>query len=243
MISYLTSNLKNYIKENDKKIAKKLDNTNDIIEQLIKDIKSYKGLLMIASNPDDYEKLDMYINLMKDSLLLSGIPKFDNYYVLDNRTIDKAEEYINNSSLIILSGGHTYTEKQFFDKLHLNKLLEGYSGVVLGISAGTVNMAESVFNSPESSDDLYLPMEYEGLGLTTINAEPHFEINEEYFIDFDYVQRDIVLKESKNRDIIGLVDGSHIRVDNNINTLYGEGYKITNGKIDKICDNGNSIML
>ena len=38
-------------------------------------------------------------------------------------------------------------------------------------------------------------------------------------------------------------DGSYIEIEDNRTTLYGEGYLVRNGRIDKICENGESLDL
>lgn len=52
----------------------------------------------IASNPDDYEKVDIYAALIFNGLKLSGI-SFSEYFILDNRTKNNASEYIKKQML------------------------------------------------------------------------------------------------------------------------------------------------
>lgn len=238
MICYLVSNLKNYEKIDGVKYPKEIDNTNGIVDQLKDDITDSKGLLMIASDPADIEKTNYYLDLMKKSLLKSNI-SFDSYESLTNETKDRTQILIDNASFIVLGGGHTYTQKKFFDEIKLDKLLKNFNGVILGISAGTVNMAKDVFNSPECYEDLNDEQIYTGLGFTNINAEPHFVLDDSSFEEGEVIQRNSVLKESFNRRIIGLPDVSHIRN----NTLYGLGYEIKDGNIKQICESGKSTMI
>ena len=50
----------------------------------------------------------------------------------------------NGTDLIILAGGHVPTQNRYFQEINLKSLLKNYQGVILGISAGTMNSAETV---------------------------------------------------------------------------------------------------
>ena len=104
-------------------------------------------------------------------------------------------------------------------------------------------MAVDVFNSPEEKEESE-PVFFEGLGLTTINIEPHFEYDDTNFNDKEKYQRDAIINESYNRPIYGQCNGSHIFInEDNVAIAYGETYLILNGKIDKICDNQKSASI
>ena len=125
----------------------------------------------------------------------------------------------------------------------LKKYLKDVDSVIVGISAGSINSAGDVYNSPESDEDLNNSPYLKGLGLTTINIEPHFILEN---LNDDYnkkLQRNAIIKESYNRTIIALTDGAYILQTNNECKLYGESYKIKNGIIDKICDNDECVIL
>jgi len=99
-------------------------------------------------------------------------------------------------------------------------------------------MADDVFNSPEEMEKSE-PVFFKGLGLTDINAEPHFMLDDTNFDESENYQRNAILSESNNRKIYGQCNGSHILIDNDGNaTIYGETYLISNGQISLICENG-----
>lgn len=235
---FLVSNLLNYKKINGENIPTEINNENGIVDSLKESLPIRDSIVFIASDPNNYEKVDKYSNVTFKSFELSGIA-FDNYYTLDNRNADKAKELIENSNMIFLSGGDTLTQNEFFKSIKLKELLKDYKGTILGVSAGAINLANIAYDSPETILDIDKPHIFEGLGKTEINVEPHFILNTTNFNEDELAQRNEILKESKNRDIYALIDGSHITIENNNSTLHGEGYLIKDETITQLSTIGN----
>lgn len=105
---------------------------------------------------------------------------------------------------------------------------------IVGISAGAINSADIVFNSPEEDNDLSNPYILVGLGLTEFNIEPHFDIHND-----NILQMKSILDESYKRVIYGLPDGSYIVG----NKVYGRCYKIYQGNIEIICNDNECFLL
>ena len=57
------------------------------------------------------------------------------------------------------------------------------------------------------------------------------------------VVEDIVFKDSFRHDIIAMNNGTFIVIENGKHTLYGEAYRIKDGKMEQICQNGMSVIL
>ena len=237
MIKILMSDFKHYHKLNGEKIANELDNSNGIVNQIKNSLNGNNAILFIASSPDDKEKIELYSKLLFEGLKLSGV-SFKEYLVLDSSTVDKTKEYIDKANMIFLSGGDTYIQNEFFKRINLREKLEKFNGLIIGQSAGAINMANDVFNSPEEMEKSE-PVFFQGLGLTNINIEPHFVLDDSNFDESEKYQRNAVLSESNNRKIYGQCNGSHILIDNDGNvTIYGKTYLISNGQISLACENG-----
>ena len=239
---FLASSIGGVKKENGNKIPIKFFENNDFLKNLKKIIKNNKKFVLVASNPDNYERNDLFLQMDIEALKLSGLT-FEEYLVLDGRGKKNITSILKDCDLIFLCGGNTLTQNKFFNSINLKKYLKDIDSVIVGISAGSINSAEDVYNSPESDEDLNNSPYLKGLGLTIINIEPHFILENQ---NDDYnkkLQRDAILKESYNRAIIALTDGAYILQTNNECKLYGESYKIKNGIIDKICDNDESVVL
>lgn len=243
MIRILASDFNNYEKVNGKKITYPMNNINGIVDQLKMNLKETKKVVFVASDINDlHEKVLSYANVFFDSMKMVGI-NFSEYYILDGENKDNAFEYINDADLVFLCGGSTYNQHLFFETINLKSLLRSYNGVVMGQSAGALNMAINVFNSPEEQENSE-PIYFDGLGLTDINIEPHFMYNTSNFDDNENYQRDIIIKESYNKCIYGQCNGSHIYIDNNnVASIYGETYLIYNGIVECICKDGESLLI
>ncbi len=243
MIRILASDFGNYKKVNGEKITLPMSNENGIVDQLKANLNGRSKVVFVSSDINSTpEKVWPYARVFFDSMKMVGIT-FDQYLIVDGTNCDKAREYIGGADLVFLCGGDTYSQHQLFEKINLKQILSSYSGIVLGQSAGSLNMAADVFNSPEEKEESE-PIFYEGLGLTTINIEPHFKLDDTNFDDKEKYQRDAVIKESYNRPIYGQCNGSHIFInEDDVATIYGETYLIMNGKIEKICDNQKSLII
>lgn len=239
---FLTSNIGGVKKENGNKIPIKFFENNKLLKNLKKYIKSSRKFVLIASDPDNYERNDLFLQMDIKALKLSGLI-FEEYLVLDGRAKENITTMLEDCNLIFLCGGNTLTQNTFFNSICLKEYLKNIDSVIVGISAGSINSAVDVYNSPESDDDLNNSPYLKGLGLTTINVEPHFLLEDSSDNYNKKLQRNAILKESYNRTIIALTDGAYILQTNNECKLYGESYKIKNGVINKLCDNNECVIL
>ena len=243
MIKILASDFGNYEKVNGEKIIHPISNENGIVDQLRESLKDKNKVVFISSDISSTpESVSPYAKIFFDSMKMVNII-FNEYLIIEGTNYEKASEYIGGADLVFLCGGDTYNQHKLFLKMNLKQILCHFSGVVIGQSAGALNMAVNVFNSPEEKEESE-PIFYEGLGLTDINIEPHFKLDDASFNDKERYQRDVIIKESYNRVIYGQCDGSHIFInENNMATIYGRTYLISNGKIEKICDNHKSLSI
>ena len=120
--------------------------------------------------------------------------------------------------------------------------MQDFDGIIIGQSAGSINLAESVYNSPEEGNESE-PIYFEGLGLSNINIEPHFVLDTTGFDEMQMYQRKHQLEESKKRPLYALCDGSHIlEIDESI-VVYGKAFLIKDGSIVQICNDKQSFDI
>jgi len=200
-------------------------NNKDLIIELKRELKGYSNLVFICSTPDSYEKTEMYASLIAKSLSLSGI-KFDMVDIIDDRNWLFTKSLTSNADLIVLMGGDPLCQIEFFDNIELKDKLKNYKGIILGISAGTINMAVNAYCSKDSNIDN--SHYYDGLGLTNLNIEPHFDMKDSKRI------KEILLEDCKKQPFIALDDDSFIIVKGNTGRIFGSAYYFKEGEYKKI---------
>lgn len=199
----------------------------------------------ICSNPQDHEGTDKYGWIMRELLEGTGL-KIASFNLLDGRNADKAQELINDSDLLILTGGHVPTQNRFFREIGLKDMLKAFDGIIIGISAGSMNCAETVYAQPEEAGEAVDPA-YEkfipGLGLTNIMLVPHYQMTKDYLVDGLRLYEDITFGDSWGRRIYVLVDGSYLYIHNGVQELRGEAYVVENGVMTRISAVGDTIIV
>lgn len=201
--------------------------------------------LYVCSDPEDEESTDLYGASMAESLERVGFA-FSSYDVLDGRTADQADRLIADADLIILAGGHLPTQNAFFQDIGLKELLQGFDGVLMGISAGSMNSAEVVYSHPELEGEAVDP-DYQrflpGLGLTNVNIIPHYNTVAGTMLDGLDLFEDIAIPDSVDHMFFALPDGSYILSIEGRETLYGEAYLIHDGIMEQISEEGDILPL
>ena len=147
---------------------------------------------------------------------------------------------------MVLSGGHVPSQNRFFKEIGLKDRLADFDGLLIAWSAGSMNCADIVYAGPELEGEAIDP-NYErwisGLGLTRINIFPHFQSLRNEWLDGLRLIEDITFEDSMGHEIIALNDGTYITIEDGVTTLFGEAYRIKDGKMELICQNGMSIVL
>ena len=217
---------------------------NDFLDNLRSCLPPDPRCLFICSNPDSPYLTDKFGYEMAKAFEEAELA-FSDFRVLDRRTQKDAQLLIWESDLIILAGGHVPTQNAFFQEIGLREMLENYQGVVMGISAGTMNSAERVYAQPEEAGESdpdfqrFLP----GLGITEVNVLPHYQQVKDYLLDgkrrFEYV----TYADSMGECFFAFVDGTYLLIDEGQTWLYGEAYCIQDGQIEQISEVGDVVIL
>ncbi len=252
-----------------------LDEKNGFVDNLKRYWKPEMKGLIIASSPDRYERNDEMCDFFGRAFHNSGVPvaglsgrwkegagdtsgcspqnagacagdMYGRFDVWDYRTAECSREALMGYDVIVLSRGHVPTEHAYFQELHLRELLEGFPGIVIGISAGTMNSADVVYVQPEKPGESVDPgfkRFVKGLGLTAINVLPHYHMVRDCMLDGKRLMEEITYPDSMGRRFIALEDGSYILIADGQSRLYGRAHLIADGKIFLICDDGQSMMI
>lgn len=222
-----------------------LNPANGFASELLKAVPRPCRGLAICSNPDDHERTDFYCGSVREGFEVSGVV-FADYQILDGRNQGKATELVQNADLIIFMGGHVPTQNRFFAEIHLRELLKDYEGIIIGISAGSMNSADVVYAQPELEGEAVSP-DYQkflpGLNLTKTMILPHYQKNKDDVVDGLRIYEEIAYPDSMGRKFYVLPDGSYLYICDGREELRGEAWLIEDGVMRKISEDGDVVVL
>ena len=221
-----------------------LSPANGFIDNLKASLPPKPRALFVCSNPDTPGETDNFGRDICGAIVEAGIA-VSKWTVLDGRNEKDAQLLIWQSDLIVLAGGHVPTQNLFFQKIGLAKLLKNYQGVILGISAGSMNCARRVYAQPEEPGESRPDFRrfYPGLGLSEINILPHYQQVKDRMIDGKRLFEDVTYIDSIGNNFLSLVDGSYVLERGGETTLYGEAYAMTDGKFFQISHEDEIVPL
>ena len=222
-----------------------LNAANGFADELRRRVPADCRALFISSDPDGHARTDFYSASVRSCFEAAGF-HFMRFDVLDGRNADRAAALVRESNLLVLSGGHVPTQNRFFRRIGLKALLRGFSGVLIGISAGSMNSAETVYAQPElegeALDPAYLRF-LPGLGLTETMLLPHWQYVRGTVLDGLRVCEDITLPDSRGRCFYAIPDGTYLLIENGKETLHGEACRIRDGVIERIAGDGETVLI
>ena len=221
-----------------------LNPENGFLDNLRSALPAHPRALFICSERDGYGFTDGFSRDFAEAFREADLELRD-YATLDGRNPEKAQQLIWRSDLIILMGGHVPTQNRFFQEIKLDQLIRNFQGVVLGISAGSMNAAERVYAQPEApgesvaSFQRFLP----GLGLTKLNILPHYQQAKDYTLDGMRLYEDVTFADSMGECFYSLVDGTYLLIEDGMTMLYGESYRLQDGVMEKISETGEIVLF
>ena len=223
-----------------------LSNKNHFVDRLKGDWKPHSRCVLIASEPDDAKFNSAMAKTYLECFNRSGL-SMDSIDVLDRRE-PKTVEILDRFDVVILAGGHVPTENAWFHQIRLREHLQHFRGIVIGISAGTMNCAEVVYAQPEEEGEAVNPHYQrflEGLGLTKTKVIPHYNQTIDAVLDGKWLFQDITFPDSMGESFYCLTDGAYIRKDTKTKKemLYGEAYLISDGEIGMISKTGGEFEI
>lgn len=218
-----------------------LNPDNQLLDRLYAVLPQNPRVLFVASNPEDHAGTCRFGADVFCAFAEADIT-FSKYTVLDGTNAVSAKKLVHSSDFIIFAGGHVPTQNAFLNGIRMRQLLQDFDGVVMGISAGSMNLADTVYVQPEepgeSSPDFrrFAP----GLGLTRFQILPHYQKVKDNILDGLRLYEDITFADSMGNSFIVLPDGSYIYQDDEEQTLLGEGYRLKNGIMELLARDGET---
>lgn len=222
-----------------------LNEVNGFVKKLSEIWKPESRCLIISSNPVAFALNNEMCQTFQSAFSFHGL-SLSSVEICDFRNESEISSLVEDSDVVLLAGGHVPTQNAFFKRIGLKKQLHNYEGIVIGISAGSMNAARLVYAQPEEEGESVDPS-YErflpGLGLTDVMVSPHYQQVKDYELDGKRLFEDIIYPDSIGRKFYALVDGSYVLVNGSRTELYGEAYLIQDGAISQICEVGEKLVL
>lgn len=218
-----------------------LDPMNHFVDNLRKYWPQHARVLMITAFPQDDAANDQMVGFFAGAIEDAGLP-LETLDLWDHRATNKTLRNLLSYHVIMLGGGHVPTQNHFFKMLNLRKNILSYreqrsNGIVIGISAGTMNSADRVYAQPELDGEALDPNYrrfISGLGLTHTNILPHYQMVKNNMLDGMRLYEDITYPDSMGRRFLILPDGSYLLSEHGKESVWGEAYVLSNGKITQI---------
>ncbi len=239
MIAFITSSP--FVPEADTAL---LNEENGFVDRLRQALPPFPRCLFVASDPERHDLTCQFGADVFGAFAAQGI-YFSAYQVLTAETAELAQELVAGSDFIVLAGGHVPTQNAFFRAIGLRELLEDWDGVLMGISAGSMNSADVVYAQPEDpgESDPDFPRFLPGLGITGVQVLPHYQKVKDDILDGKRLYEDITYADSMDQEFFVLPDGSYFYQDEDCLLLCGEGYRLSNGILEKLTETGEELNM
>ena len=209
------------------------DPRNGFLDQLRSVWPEGARCLMITAFPSEADRNDEMTGFFHDAVLKSGLT-LSCMDLWDDRTCDYSEEVLLSYQVIFLGGGHVPTQNAFFNRIGLREKIRHFDGIIIGISAGSMNSADTVYAQPElpgeSTDPAYQRF-LTGLDLTKTMILPHYQMVKDSFLDGRRLFEDITFSDSAGHEFLDLPDGSYLMIKDQAETVCGEAYIIRDGQL------------
>ncbi|MGR9049608.1 Type 1 glutamine amidotransferase-like domain-containing protein [Halobacillus faecis] len=199
------------------------ENLRNVLKE---DIIDRKSMVMISSNPSLYDDNGATERSWLDQ---AGI-KFDEYHLI-NYQVQKedAQTLIHNASVIFFLGGNILKQNGFLMEYELSDWIKKSSAVVMGASAGAINMSAKWLCSKKLGDEVEGSSVYEGIGLDEFSVLSHFDLEN----NMELVQRELSpLSEEIN--IYASNKDCAVRIKGDKVDIIGDVYFISQSKIQKL---------
>lgn len=161
---------------------------NKLGEWLAHDITKTGSLVFIAGEVDNHYRTEVAGQWFTKELESIG-KSFEKVYAISKKTpAYLARKWVKSADMIVMLGGNPIEQKAMCRKIKIWRMLRNYDGIMLGMSAGAMNMSEYVMVLPishEYPDFNIVP----GLNRDGISIYPHNNTTEDEYpemIALDY---------------------------------------------------------
>ena len=190
-----------------------------IAKRLREELTERESLVFITACPKDYAQNDDDCEGMYEMFAEKGMP-FAKHCVIDERTnSSEAKELVGNASCIFLMGGGACTDQlELIRGKGCLEALRDCHAVILGVSAGSMNMAKTTIDFHDSLDP------FEGLGFTNLTVTCHHD-------PADSWRHEQTLRMSEDRVVYAMEDESAFFLKAGKIDVIGNIYRVEQGNM------------
>ena len=146
-----------------------------LVKLLNDDIIDRKSFVMISANP--FLNEDEEVGTTERWWLNQANIMFEEYHLIDYSVHKEvAQKLIQNASVIFLLGGNTIEQNGILVKYELSDLIKKSNAVVMGTSAGAINMSAKWVCSKYTGYEGEISSIYHGIGLDDFSILSHYGI-------------------------------------------------------------------
>ena len=195
--------------------------TDDIADILKQELVFRNSLVFVSAWPDDYAQNDDDSDGMHKMFAERNMA-FTNHYVIDHRTTtDEAMNLIRDASCIFLMGGNATLQIQLIRDKGLLDAIRQSKTVILGVSAGAMNMGKHTVDIYESLTP------YDGLGFADITVKAHYPLEEELLQKVKQVSMELPVCLMENESAIFVKQDRFIQIGRIHLMVKGEIHPLT----------------
>lgn len=197
-----------------------------LAKAIAQDIVTRHSLVFISSDPAATE-VDGFTerSWLKEAEIL-----FDEYHLINyevNPT--EAKRLIKEASVIFLLGGDTVKQNMFLHEYDLLEPVQTSEGIVIGASAGAINMSSRWLCSPSFGYKIAAPTLYRGIALHDFSVLSHFDLEN----NMDVVKQELARLSDELPIYVSNKDCA-IRVQENRIDFFGDIYLYANQTMIKL---------
>ena len=216
-------------------------------ECMLHDIRETGSIVFIAGEPDDKHSTEVAAQWFTKELEAIGIT-FDKVYAISRKTPPYlARKWVKYADMIVMLGGNPIEQKKMCRKHKTWRILRMFEGIMLGMSAGAMNMSQYVFVLPisdEYPDFNIVP----GLNKDGISVYPHNNTTEaEYPETLDLgngevYQRKDIIEASDDAGPFLLLQDWHEEVDG-VDVCHHSFVRASDWEVDVMFENDSQAWI
>ena len=193
-------------------------------QYLLHIIPQHSNFVFVASSFEcGYDITDHYFHHILELFTTIGVA-FHHTTVVDGRmNHNQAQQCIQRGDVIWLAGGDTVAQYKYLEQYGLITSLRHQDGIVIGMSAGAINMCKTAICTTGSGHNK--SKVYSALGLVDISITPHYINN---------TPLDELEPLSIGNPIYALCDNSAIVISGEDMHYYGAVFMINNGEMRQV---------